>query len=120
MRSYKHQAIHCDRIHDETRIFYLAFDKAEFGRTVVNRRCDGFRIADAPDTALTGVWVGGPHQRKKTSARMPGSKGAVPSRSIITSKTSTSVARRAPRDPMRGKASDGASSMTVPPKSRPG
>ena len=38
---------------------------------------------------------------------MPGSSGTVPSRSISTSMTSTSVARRAPREPMRGSASEG-------------
>ena len=58
--------------------------------------------------------VGHSYRRKKTSTRMPGSRGTLPSRSIRTSMTSTSVARRAPREPMRGSAREGESSTTLP------
>lgn len=60
------------------------------------------------------------HYLKKASARMPGRSGGFPLRSMLTSRTSTSVGRRAPRSENCGEVSDGASSATVPSNSLPG
>ena len=66
------------------------------------------------------AWPFGRRYLKKASARIPGSNGTSPSRSMVTSRTSTSVGRRAPRRANFGDASVGASAATVPSNSRPG
>jgi hypothetical protein len=88
-----------------------------------NKATAALRRSTSSDNGAIGLRLLRPtihYRMKNASTRMPGSRGTEPSRSIRTSMTSTSVARRAPREPMRGRASEGAISATLPSNSRPG
>ncbi len=95
------------------------FAKEEAGRRWPSEAPSGtVRKHHAPDRSFGSILL--PPYLKKASALMPGSSGGLPSRSTVTSRTSTSVGRRAPRSANCGEESDGASSATVPSNSLPG